>query len=116
MTRFLLALLVAATLSAADLSGRWTGTFTPEGGNQGPALVVLQHDGDSVTGSAGPDDNDRHEISNGKVVGDKVTFQITNGSLMKFELTLKGDELSGQATRERQGQRQTAQLKLTRKK
>jgi hypothetical protein len=35
---------------------------------------------------------------------------------MKFDLTIKGDELSGQVTRERQGQFQTAKLSLKREK
>ena len=104
-------------LTAADVSGKWTGTFAPEGGDEGPALIILEQKGDTITGTAGPDENQRREISNAKLIGDKLTFDIgrEDGS-MKFVLTLKGEELSGQASREREGQRQTAAVKVTRTK
>jgi hypothetical protein len=116
MKKPLLAVLMAGALSAADVTGRWKGTLTPEGGNEGPALVILKQMGESVTGSGGPDESERHEIINGKVAGDKVTFEIATGGQMKFDLTIQGDELSGQVTRERQGQFQTAKLSLKREK
>src|ERR1041384_7588873 len=95
------------TLTAADVTGKWTGTFTPDGGDQGPALLILEQKGESLTGTAGPDDSQRFDIINGKVTGDTVTFQTDSGnSVMKFELTLKGEGLSGQVSRERDGQKQ----------
>jgi hypothetical protein len=116
MRRTLLILFASVlTLAAADVTGTWSGTFTPEDGNEGPALLILQQKGESLTGTAGPNEESRHEILNGKVTGDKVSF-VAGREPMKFELTLKGDELSGQVTRERDGQKQTAQLNVKRAK
>jgi hypothetical protein len=43
------------------------------------------------------------------VVGDLVTFSASpGGRSMKFELTIKGDELAGRVSLERNGQVQTA--------
>ena len=111
-------LAAAASLLAADATGTWSGTFTPDGGNGGgPALVILKQSGDSVTGTAGPDENQRFDITEGKVVGEKVTFQAANGpATMTFELTLKGDELAGNVNMERDGQKRTAKLDLKRAK
>jgi hypothetical protein len=118
MRKSLLILLTAAfTLAAADATGTYTGTFVPDDGNEGPALVVLKQTGDAITGTAGPSEEHRMDITAGKVVGDKVTFEVAQGeNVMKFELTLKGEELVGQATRERDGQRQIAKLNLKRVK
>jgi hypothetical protein len=104
-------------LSAADVSGTWKGTFTPENRDGGPALVILKQTGDAVAGTAGPDESERNEIANGKVTGNTITFDIPReGGVMKFVLTLEGDTLIGQATRERDGQQQTAKLHLKREK
>src|SRR3954447_13502919 len=57
----------AFILSAADVTGTWKGTFTPDGREAGPALVILKQTGDTLAGTAGPDESDRLEIENGKV-------------------------------------------------
>ena len=107
----------AFTAAAADFTGNWKGTLSPENRDPGPALVILKHAGDTVTGTAGPDESERHEITNGKVTGDKVTFDVQQGeTTMKFVLTLDGDALTGQISRERDGQQQTAKLELKREK
>ena len=118
MSHLLLALITAVTLLAADLTGTWKGTLTPDGRDPGPALLVLQQDGTSVTGTVGEsEDTDRHPIRSGTIQGDLVTFDIemAEGS-MKFELRLKGDELTGGVTRERDGQTRKAMLAVKRSK
>jgi hypothetical protein len=100
---------------AVDVTGKWPGTLTPPGRNEQPALLVLQQKGDTVTGTAGPNENERYEISGGKVVGDLVTFSASpGGRSMKFELTIKGDEMTGQVSLE--GQPQTASFSVKRAK
>jgi hypothetical protein len=107
----------ALILSAADVTGTWKGTFTPENRDAGPALVILKQTGETVTGTAGPDESERHDIANGKVTGDTVTFEVPRGQgTMKFVLVLEADTLTGRATRERDGEQQTAKLNLKREK
>jgi hypothetical protein len=107
----------AFILSASDVTGTWKGTLTPENRDAGPALVILKQTGDTVTGTVGPNESERHEIANGKVTGGTVTFEVPReAGTMRFALTLEGDTLEGQATRERDGQQQTAKLNLKREK
>lgn len=117
---FLPALVLLAStfiVVAADFTGTWRGTLTPENRGPGSALVILKQTGDMVTGTGGENENDRHEITNGKVTGDTVTFEIQQEEwTMRFVLTLDGDALTGRVTRERNGQQQTAKLNLKREK
>jgi hypothetical protein len=119
MQKYLVAVVMllasAFSAAAADVTGNWKGVLSPENRDPGPALVILKHVGDTVTGTAGPNEEERHEITNGKVAGDKVTFEVIQGeAIMKFVLTLAGDTLTGQVSREREGQQQTAKLDLKR--
>lgn len=121
MRKYFVAVLVllanVLTLSAAEATGTWKGTFTPDDRDAGPALVVLKQTGDTITGTAGPDESERHEIANGKMTGARITFEVPREiGTMRFVLTLEGDTLTGQATRERDGQQQTAKLTLKREK
>src|SRR5262245_66669005 len=115
MTRFLVMALAATTLVAADVTGTWRGTLTPEGRDAGPALLILKQEGNAVTGTVGPDENERHQITKGKVENDTVAFEVeTPGGVMKFALKQNGGELVGDVTRERDGQQQTAKLAVKR--
>jgi hypothetical protein len=115
MTRFFVTALAATALVGADITGSWRGTLTPDGRDAGPALLILKQEANAVTGSVGPDENERHPISKGKVENDTVTFEVeTPGGVMKFALKQKGDELTGDVTRERDGQQQTAKLAVKR--
>jgi len=109
--------LSAVAMMAADLTGTWTGTFTPDGDQPGGAYLVLRQEGTKVTGTAGPSVDEQHEISNGKVENGALTFEIvTENSTMKFELKQDGDEIRGDAVRQHDGETQRAHLSVTRKK
>jgi hypothetical protein len=115
----LLLALSAMTAMAADLSGKWTGTFTPDGMQEGqPAQMVLKHTGDAVTGTVGPDENQQWPISNAKMDGDKLTFDVTanNGMMLKMNLVVEGDHLKGEITMSRDGQTMKAKLDVAKAK
>jgi hypothetical protein len=121
MRKYFVALLVllasALSLSAADVTGTWKGTFTPDNRDPGPALVILKQTGDTITGTVGPDESERFELVNGKISGDTITFEVPREpGTMKFVLMLEGETLAGRATRERDGEQQTAKLNLKREK
>jgi hypothetical protein len=109
----------ALTGSAAELSGKWTGTATtPESSEN--VLLILRVNGSYVEGSLGPSDgrNDppRFPIEQGKLDGNKVSFQLTgpNKAVFKFELTWEGDSLRGPCTRTLEGQTEHGTVELKR--
>lgn len=107
-----LLLAVAFVASAADVTGKWTYEAPGRGGGPGrPTTITLKVDGTKLTGSvpggmgrgggaAQPD----IEISNGKVDGNNISFEVKrttpNGDFVtKYEGTLSGDDLKLKITR-----------------
>ena len=94
----LLASLAALTAAAADVTGKWTGTYNFENGNNGPAVMILKQSGGTLSGTAGPGDDQQWPIQNCKMTGSKLTAEVKSpddGSVFKLELTLNGDSLKG---------------------
>lgn len=94
---WLLALL-ALPLAAAGVSGAWTGKTTPEQGNEETLYLKLQVAGSQVTGTVGPRASEQYAISEGKLEGNRITFQMTGlpKGVFHFDLTLDGDTLRGE--------------------
>lgn len=114
MKRILITLVAATRLLAADATGKWTGTFQPTGQQSSTAYFVLKQDGTTLTGTAGPNPDQQHEIQHGKAEGSVVTFEVVAKTTMKFVLIQDGDDLNGDATGEHEGQQQTAKVALHR--
>jgi hypothetical protein len=105
----------AVSLSAADLSGKWTGTFEAHDGEVKPALLMLQQTGEALTGTVGPNADHQRPIRNGKVAGNKVTFEFETDAVMKCALTLDEDRLHGDITAQAHGRTLLSKLDVTRK-
>ena len=95
---------LAATLTAADVSGKWTGTVNVEDPSGGPNIEVrvradLQQKADAITGAIGrQEDQSGETIKNAKLDGTRLTFEVSSAEangLIKFTLTLDGDRLDG---------------------
>ncbi|MGO4882489.1 MAG: hypothetical protein ACLP59_16900 [Bryobacteraceae bacterium] len=106
-TLICLLLLTGLTLSAAELTGKWTGKFdiTTSDGEEKPdtAVMNLKLDGTTVTGTAGPNDDQQWAIHNGKLEKGKLTFEVLlegnggdNGKLV-FDLVFDGETIKGSA-------------------
>jgi hypothetical protein len=105
--KLLLALALAALVclpAAADINvtGNWTGTFTATGPNgetkDSGALLVLKQNGSAITGTAGPDENQRFEITKGTIDGNKIVLEVNEGEhSIHFELTVAEDRIQGEA-------------------
>jgi hypothetical protein len=105
-----LLLVVGLVAFAADVTGKWT--FEQAGRQGGPArqvTITLKQDGSKLTGSVPGmgrgGDTPPTEIKNGKVDGDKVSFEVVrefNGNTMttKYEGTVSGDEMKLKITRD----------------
>ena len=116
-----LTIVAAASLMAADATGRWTGTMTTnsaaDGPSERPAYLVLKQAGTELTGTAGPNSDHQMPIQNGKAVDGALTFEVPAGAgVMRFKLKQAGDEIQGEITRERDGQSDTAKLAVKREK
>jgi hypothetical protein len=114
-------LVVAVVAMAADtITGKWTWEMAGrQGGTPRPQSVTLKADGATLTGTitggmggrggggggaapAGPPPE--QAISNGKIDGNKVTFDVVretpNGTMTtKYEGTVNGDEMKLKITR-----------------
>ncbi len=94
---FLLLTVLAASLAAADLTGKWSGTVDlkgPDGSESGGAWLELKQQGDEITGKAGPSEEELHPISDAKFDGKRLTFQVTGpqGQVFKLALDLIADD------------------------
>ena len=101
LTVSLVIALAAPVLLAATVTGMWSGTLEirrPDGsGRRTPALVILKQDGETVTGSAGASESNQTPIRNGKVSGDRLTFEVESGNqqFMRFDLKVSEDGIEG---------------------
>lgn len=111
-------LLTATGAVAVDLTGKWSGSFKPEGGEHDiPQLITLRQQGTSLLGSAGPNAGEQYPIENGILDGSKVSFQVTTGEWkFTYILTAEGDVLAGDLKLESPTESRRAKVRLTRLK
>jgi hypothetical protein len=117
----ILAALWIATAAAADASGKWTGNFkiTGQDGEERDrtALIILKQTGSDITGSVGPHEGEQHPITKGKIEGDKISLESSDGPMViKLNLVLAGDRISGDVTAEGEGRSLKAKIDLARAK
>src|ERR1700723_1470808 len=86
--------LSAATAMAADLTGTWTGEVKAPDGSSFPLTFTFKQDGTTLTGSVLVPQGDPIPISNGKVDGNKFTFDDSfNGIVIHHDCTVDGDTI-----------------------
>lgn len=84
--------LTAATALAADVTGTWTASMQTPDGNSFQLTFTFKQDGDKLTGTVQGPQGDPLDISNGKVDGDKFTFDVSfNGMTIHHDCTVDGD-------------------------
>jgi len=115
-------LVLAMGAFAADVSGKWTYEQPGRGGGPGrPVTITLKQTGDNITGQVpgmgrgGDNPPPPSEITNGKIEGDHITFEVKrefNGNTMvqKFDGTVKGDQINFKITRDTQNGPQTNEV------
>jgi hypothetical protein len=87
-------ILTAATALAADVTGTWTATAQGPNGDGFQLTFTFKQDGANLTGSVQGPQGDPIAISNGKVDGDKFTFDVSfNGMTIHHDCTVNGDEI-----------------------
>lgn len=114
MKQIIAILLLLSNSLAADLSGKWSGTFRATGADHDvPQLLILKEDGSKLRGSGGPDESEQYPIENPRVDEDKVTFEITTGEWkFRYQLRMSGSHLTGDLELTSADSRRTAKVVL----
>jgi hypothetical protein len=107
-------LLLAANAVAQDFSGKWSGEFKVDGGDHGvPQLFMFRQDGNTLAGSGGPNSGEQYPIENGKVDGNRLTFEITTGEWkFTYDLKASGEEIKGTLELKSVNDRRTASVSV----
>jgi hypothetical protein len=86
--------LSAASAMAADVTGTWTAEMKTPDGNSMQMSFTFKQDGTKLTGAVLGPQGDPIEISNGKIDGDKFTFDVSfNGMTIHHDCTVTGNEI-----------------------
>src|SRR6185295_1819272 len=96
-----IAALFAFSAAAADVTGKWSGSYSFENGNGGGAFMSLKQSGTTITGTAGPGEDQQWPVTVGKIQGNTVSIELKSpedGAVYKLQLTLAGDNLKGEIT------------------
>jgi hypothetical protein len=98
-----LLLLGVSVASAADINGKWSGTLESVGNSRGTVTqahqMTIKQEGASIKGTAGPRPDAQWEIEDGKLEGNKLTFNSVSGQLkLTYALEVQGDSMAGTVT------------------
>jgi hypothetical protein len=118
---FVLAALACAAIADVDVTGKWSGSFNMTGPNgetkDGTALLMLKQSGTDITGSVGPNEDEQFAIQKGRIEGDKITLEADHGgNIMKIDLVLAADRITGEAHMSADGQTLKAKIDVSRAK
>jgi hypothetical protein len=116
-----LAALAGVAFADGNVTGKWTGSFNITGPNgetkETTALLLLTQTGTDITGTVGPNEDERITIQKGRIEGDKITLEAEqDGRTIKFALVLAADRITGDASMSGEGQTAKAKLDVTRSK
>jgi hypothetical protein len=110
---------LALALSAADVTGKWSGTIDVEdAGSTTEVHVEFVQKAGAISGTIGRAGGaDEGTIRNGKVDGAKISFEVVSAqtsSPFKFTLTLVNDRLEGEMKGSADEGEVVGKVKLTR--
>lgn len=102
----LCALLLAASALAAGVAGNWKGNaYRADGTPSMEVVLMLKETDGKVAGTVGPSEDEQVPISNSKLDGEKLYFEVvTDNGVYKVNLTASADGLKGSAVRTLDGQ------------
>jgi len=129
MCYVLFMLLLAPLTSAADVTGKWSGSLEAKDPN-GEAVVIPAHadlklQGDTVTGKVWKEIEHQFTIEKGKIEGNRITFEFkaSEGAedsepvLHRVSLSVVGEnQLQGEIEFAMEGDKMTGKLTFTREK
>ena len=90
---FALIVFSAVAAFAADVTGAWTGNAKGPNGEDFALTFNFKQDGAKLTGTVTGPQGDPIEITDGKVDGDKLSFNVSfNGMTIIHDGVIKGDD------------------------
>ena len=111
------------TAAAADVSGKWSGTYAVIGANgevgeANPAVLILKQSGATLTGSAGADENEQWPLENAKIEKNKITATVnpSDSATYAISLTVDGDRMTGEVTVTQGGESEKCKVELKRER
>lgn len=108
--------LSAGTAMAADVTGTWTTQATGPDGSPMQLTFTFKQDGAVLTGTVQGPMGDSMKITNGKIDGDKFSFDVSfNGMTISHQCTVDGDTIK-MTTKTDSGDFPGMELTLTRVK
>jgi len=117
----LTALALVGAVADVNVTGKWSGSFNttaPDGtAHDSTAVLVLKQNGSEVTGTAGPNEDEQHEISKGKIEGEKLTLEVPmEDGMIQFDLVVAEDRIKGDANMSHGDEKRQAKVDVTRAK
>ena len=107
----------AVAAHAADITGSWSSEMKSPDGQSFPLTFTFKQDGAKVTGTVQGPQGDPIEISNGKIDGDKFTFDVSfDGMTIHHDCAMAGDDVIKMTTKSDSGDFPGMELTLTRVK
>jgi hypothetical protein len=116
-------MLLALAANAGNIAGKWSGIIEIDEGGSGAKIerlleLTLEQKGAVLAGRIGlSGDSEGVEIRNGKAEGDRITFEASSpesSAIMKFSLTIQGDEMRGEMRGVAAGNDLVAKVSLSR--
>jgi hypothetical protein len=108
-------------LSAAELNGKWSGSFDVTNSNgetkADTAFLDLQEHNGAVSGTAGPNADKQWPLQKGKLHGQKLTFEVLtdDGGFLACDLLFDGESIAGTCSGTGEGgEKMSARLNLKR--
>jgi hypothetical protein len=86
--------LTTAAAFAADFTGTWSGEMPGQNGDAFHISYTFKQDGAKLTGFAKSPEGDLIQIADGKIDGDKFSFNLNvHGTPIRHEGTINGDTI-----------------------
>ena len=83
----------SVTAHAADVTGAWSASMQTPDGNTMQMTFTFKQDGATLTGTVQGPQGDPIDISNGKIDGDKFSFDVSfNGMTIRHNCTVISDD------------------------
>jgi len=117
----LLAAFAGVAIADVNVTGKWTGNFKMVAGDgdgqDSTAVFLLKQNGSEVTGSVGANEADQHQITKGKIEGDKISLECADGGVViKLDLVLAEDRITGDLNAAGEGRTLKGKIDVKREK